>query len=598
MTSLKKLYNLLGKREKLKLVGLFVMMLVAAFLEVAGIGMIPAFVSIVTDPDKVMQYEPAEGLLLWLGIETSRDLLFWGSFALIGIFIVKNLYLIFYFYLQARFIQNLRYRFSTRLMTSYMQAPYTFHLKRNSSELLRNAAQEVQLMTNQALMPLIMIAKEAVMVLGIIIFLFAVEPLISLIVLGLLGGGTGLFLQFTQKRMKSYGKKDQKMRQQIIKSLNQGVGGIKDARILNREPLFIEKFRKAVRNSTIYATYKQFFSKANKPIVETVAVGGMLLIAVVMVWQGRAVSAIVPTLTLFAMGTMRLMPAIQQITASLTRFRYGVITINPIHDDINELAEYGRHLKADRKKMDGERLPLKEVLSATNLHYHYPDSEERALRGVDFSVPRGSAVAFTGPSGAGKTTIVDVVLGLLDPQQGKILVDGNSIYDNLSAWQRNIGYIPQHIYLADETLRNNIAFGIPAKEIDDEKVWSAIKLAQLEELVNKLPKGLDTIVGESGTRLSGGQRQRVGIARALYNDPQVLVMDEATSALDNITEKHIINAIERLKGERTIIMIAHRLTTVENCDKIYFMRDGQIESSGTYNELIAANDDFRALANG
>jgi ATP-binding cassette subfamily C protein len=596
--SLKKLYWLLSRREKGKVIGLFGMMMVAAVLEVAGIGMVPAFVSIVTSPEKVMQYPVAEDILKGLGITTSRDLLFWGAIALIGIFVVKNAYLVLYNYFQARFVQGLRYEFSTKLMNSYMQAPYTFHLQRNSAQLLRNATQEVQMMTTQALRPLMMLGKEGIMILSILVFLLAIEPLITLLVFALLGTATGLFLSYTQKRVKQYGKEDQRMRQQIIKNLNQGVGGIKDARVLNREPLFIDKFSKAVHRSATLNVFKQFFTNATKPFIETVAVGGMLLIAVLMVWQGRSMEAIMPTLTLFATASIRLMPASQLLMKNLTTLRYGIVTIEPIYRDVNELAEYRAGLKADREKMKGERLPVNEVLSANNLHYHYPKADEKALNGLDFSVNRGKAVAFTGPSGAGKTTIVDILLGLLEPQQGTIEVDGHSIYNNLSAWQRNIGYIPQHIYLADETLKANIAFGIPNEEIDEDKVWEALKLARLEEMVNKLPKGLNTIIGERGTRLSGGQRQRVGIARALYHDPQVLVMDEATSALDNITEKQIINAIDRLKGERTVIMIAHRLTTVENCDKIYFMREGQVKSVGTYQELMEVNEQFRALANG
>jgi len=573
-------------------------MLVAAVLEVAGIGMVPAFVSIVTDPEKVMQYPVVGDWLKAWGIANSRDLLFWGSFVLLAIFIIKNLYLLCYFYFQARYIQGLRYQLSTKLMSSYMRAPYTFHLQKNSSQLLRNVAQEVNMMSNQALRPLLLFAKEAVMTFSVLFFLIIMEPLISLVVFVLLGITTGLFLRYTQKRLKQYGQEDQKMRKHIIKNLNQGVGGIKDARVLNREPLFIEKFADAVKKSVSIRIKKQFIGQAVRPIVEIVAVTGMMLIAILMVWQDRSMGAIIPILTLFAMGTIRLMPAIQKMINNLSKLRYGIVTVDPIYQDINELAAYKKELLADRDKMKDERLPMKEALIASNLKYYYPNADEMALNGVDFSVQRGSAVAFTGPSGAGKTTIVDLLLGFLEPQKGTIKIDGYSIYSNLSAWQQNIGYIPQHIFLADETLKANIAFGIPPKEINEDRVWEALKLARLDSMVHKLPRGINTVIGESGTRLSGGQRQRVGIARALYNDPQVLVMDEATSALDNITEKQIIQAIENLKGERTIIMIAHRLTTVENCDQIYFLNAGKVESVGTYRELMEVNEQFRALANG
>ena len=591
---IKKILYLLPKGDSVKLVLLFFMMLLAAVLEVAGIGMIPAFVSIVADPDQVMQFAPIERLLATLGITTSRELLIWGGVTLVLVFVIKNLYLVAYFYVEARYTYSRFYQIAHRLMSSYMQAPYTFHLQRNSAELLRNANQEVRLIVQQVMKPLLIAAKESVMVTGILLFLLILEPIITLVTFALLGSSVGLFLMLTQKRMKRYGLEEQKHRRGMIKALNQGVGGIKDARILNREADFIEQFRHAAFRSSKLLTIQNFLAKIPKPMVETIAVGGMMLIAVLMVVQGRPVSAIIPVLTLFAMATVRLMPAIQQITSAVTKIRYNMVTIEPIYDDIRELSEYRKRFLADRDQH--EQLSMQHNLDAENVHYSYPNSEEQALRGVSFAISRGSSVAFTGPSGSGKTTIVDLLLGLLEPKKGEIRVDGKNIHDHLSGWQRNIGYIPQFIYLADETLRSNIAFGIPDKEIEDEKVWQAIRLAQLDELVHRLPKGLDTMIGERGTRLSGGQRQRVGIARALYHEPDVLVMDEATSALDNIVEKQIIEAIEVLKGERTIIMIAHRLTTVMNCDHIYLLDNGKIKTEGSYSGLIDSSEQFRAMA--
>lgn len=595
MTSeLKKLYALFPRKDRLKLLLLFAMMLLAGVLEVAGIGMIPAFVSIVQDPDRVLQYEAAQWVFGVLVIETSRDLLWVGSLALIGIFVVKNLYLVGYHWLEAKFVFNRRYHIAHRLMSSYMQAPYTFHLQRNSAELVRNTTEEIRLLANQVLVPAMKVAKEAVIVLSILVFLLVIEPLITLVVFLVLGTGTGLFLLVTNKRVRSSGKKEQQERRSMIKAVNQGIGGIKDARVLNREADFIEKFRRAVQLSSRYLAYKKFASSIPKPIVETIAVGGVMLIALIMVWQGRPMSAIVPVMTLFAMATVRLMPAIQQITRNYTMLRYNMVTVNPVYDDIMKLKrEQGAFLR-DRK--DESRVTLNEELTAKNVWYRYPDAEGYALQGVSFSIPRGSAVAFTGSSGAGKSTVVDMLLGLLKPTEGIVYIDGTDIHEHLSAWQRTIGYIPQHIYLSDESLHHNIAFGVPEDQIDEQQVWQAVKSAQLEDMVHNLPEGLDTIVGESGTRLSGGQRQRVGIARALYHDPQVLVMDEATSALDNIIEKQIIEAIEELKGERTVIMIAHRLTTVMNCDKIYMMEQGWIVKEGTYDELMTYSEQFRSLA--
>lgn len=594
LNTYKKVLYLLPKGDKYKLAGLMFMMLVAALLEVAGIGMIPAFVSIVADPQMVLKYDKIEWLLTLLNIDTTRELLIWGGSVLVVVFILKNAYIALFYYVESRYSYNRFYRLSHRLMSSYMQAPYTFHLQRNTADLLRNASQEVRLLIQQVIKPTLEIGKESVMSIAIITFLLYMEPLISLVVFIMLGTTVGIFLLTTQRRLKAYGKEEQEHRRGIIKALNQGVGGIKDARVLNREAQFIEKFRYAAYRSSILLTRKFFLSKIPKPIVETIAVAGIMMIAVLMVAQGRPVTTIIPVLTLFVMATVRLMPAIQTITKAVTKLRYNLVVIDPIYNDITELAEYRKRFLADREKQ--ERLELMSSIEIRDLHYAYPGSTEQALRGVSLVIPKGQSVAFTGPSGAGKTTIVDVLLGLLEPQHGEIKVDGKNIQEHLSAWQRNIGYIPQFIYLSDETLRSNVAFGIPDEEVDDQRVWQALKLAQFDEFVRNMPEGLDTVIGERGVRLSGGQRQRIGIARALYHDPQVLVMDEATSALDNVTEKQIIKAIEKLKGERTIITIAHRLTTVMNCDCIYYMKDGRIESSGTYHELINENSSFRVLA--
>lgn len=569
-------------------------MMIAAGLEVMGIGMIPAFVSIVASPEKVLEIELLQPLYRSLTIETAEDLLIWGSIFLVGVFIAKSVYIVTFNYYESRFIYNRRYTISHKMMTSYMQAPYTFHLHKNTAELLRNITQEVNIFIGLVVTNLLTMAREGVMALSIVIFLFIVEPLITFMVLVLSGVGAGTFLFLTQKKVKRYGREEQGHRRNMIKAVNQGLGGIKDARVLNREADFIEKYRLESYKSSRLAAYRRFIMQIPKPVVETTAVLSMMLIATLMVWQGRPMSAIIPILTLFAMATVRLMPAIQSLSSLYTNLRYNLVAVDPIYEDLKSLEKYRAEFVADRKKESSSELI--EVVEGKNIYYSYPGSNEQALKGVSFEVPRGKAIAFVGESGAGKTTVVDILLGLLEPEKGEVLVNHKNIHDSLSAWQRNIGYIPQSIYLADETLRNNIAFGLPENEVDENKVTQAVELAQLRDMVERLPEGLDTIVGEHGTRLSGGQRQRVGIARALYHNPQVLVMDEATSALDNITERQITKAIEALKGDRTIILIAHRLTTVENCDLLYLMKDGKIIDSGTYSELVDTNEEFRKMA--
>jgi len=591
---IRKFLFILPKRDPIKLVVLFIMMLVAAAIEVVGIGMIPAFVAVVASPERVFEFEPLAPFLAFLNITTAQELLIWGSVALLGIFIIKSAYRLFFNYVEARFVYNRRYQISHRLMSSYMQAPYTFHLQRNTAELLRNITQEVTILIGNVLKLGLDISKQTVITFSILLFLFVMEPLITLVVILFSGLTAGTFIIFTKKKAKAFGKREQQHRREMIKAVNQGLGGIKDARVLNREAEFIEKFRVEARNSARLLTYISYTKKIPQPLMETTAVIGMLVIAALLVWQGRSMEVIVPMLTLFGVAIIRLMPAVKSLTSDYTHLVYNIVTLDPIYNDLKELNE-------NRKKFIDERkasrpLKLKNLIEAKDIHYVYPNSDEQALNGVSFKIPKGGAVGFVGESGAGKTTVVDLLLGLMEPSDGEIVVDGKNIHENLSAWQRNIGYIPQSIYLADETLRKNIAFGLPDKEIDDEKVMKALELAQLKGLVERLPEGLDTILGEHGTRLSGGQRQRVGIARALYHDPEVLVMDEATSALDNLTEKEITKAIESLKGDRTVILIAHRLSTVENCDVLYLMKDGKIVDSGSYDELVENNGEFRRMA--
>ncbi|NCC74424.1 MAG: ABC transporter ATP-binding protein, partial [Sphingobacteriia bacterium] len=551
-------------------------------------------VAIVANPNRILNHERLNEIFQYVNITNARELLIYGGIALVVVFLIKNVYILFFKYFEARFIYNRRYLLSHRLMTAYMQAPYTFYLQRNSSELLRNVTQEINLMINSVLNPVMKILKEIIMGTSIVLFLFLVEPLITLIIAVIMGGMSGLFLFFTQKRMKYIGEEAQRFRNLMLKSARQGFGGIKDARVLNREGEFIEVFRDMAYKSSRLQQDKTFISAIPKPVIETLAVAGIMLIALMMVVQNRPISGIVPLLALYSMAILRIMPAIQQITQLITDLRYHLPSINPVYDDLVLLRKSNIEFKADRRKQ--ERLNLNKLITIRNLYFQYPGSSEQALRGVSIVIEHGKSAAFVGASGAGKTTIADLILGLLEPQKGEILVDDKNIFQHISAWQQNIGYIPQFIYLSDDTLRRNIAFGLPDSKIVEEKVQKAVELAQLGEMIMRLPEGLDTVVGERGTRLSGGQRQRVGIARALYNNPQVLVMDEATSALDNVTEQLIIEAIEALKGERTVIMIAHRLTTVMNCDVIFFMENGIVVDQGTYKGLIQSNPRFRALS--
>ncbi|MEX0778260.1 MAG: ABC transporter ATP-binding protein [Balneolales bacterium] len=592
--SIKKFFSLFTVRDKWKGVILLILIVIGAALEVVGVGAIPVFVAVVADPEQVMQYNFVASTLNNLGVTTSDQLLVWGAICLILVYLGKNTYMSFLYYGKAKFVKNRQVNLSTRLFSAYMSAPYTFHLQRNTAELLRNVNSEVQ-MTMDILLSGLQLIMQSVMIFSIFILLIVVEPLISAVTLGVLGFASILFLKIIKRKVKAYGLEQQGHRSTMIKAINQGLGGIKDARILRREPFFLKKFKTSAVRHAIAARYISVANQLPKPFIETVAVCGMLLIALILVLQGRPVQTVIPVLTLFAVSVVRLMPAFRDVVASYTKIQFNIFAIDPVYDDLKELEDLSTEIYLNGNG-HSKPLRLKNKIKIENLHYKYPNSESQALKGIDIDIPKGQSIAFVGASGAGKTTIVDCLLGLLPPTKGSVKVDGQDIRTNMRVWQTNIGYIPQYIYLSDDTIKNNIAFGLEEKEIDEEKLIKATKAAQLEELIGNLPKRFESVIGERGIMLSGGQRQRIGIARAFYHNPEVLVMDEATSALDNVTEKFIIQALEQLRGDRTMITIAHRLTTVKNCDKLYFMKEGRIEASGTHDELLVNNSDFKMMA--
>jgi ATP-binding cassette, subfamily B, bacterial PglK len=476
-----------------------------------------------------------------------------------------------------------------------MKSPYVYHLKNNSARLIRNVTGETTLLVHYIMMPILVVIMEIVMIAGIAIFLFYVEPLNTLIVLVLIGGTGAIFLKLIKSRVQAFGSQALDERANMIQRVNEGLGGIKDIMVNNRQPWFIRTLNKAVTSFAKAETYKQIYKQSSKPIIETVAVAGMMLIALLLLWQGRGIESIIPVLSLFGVATFKLMPSLDKVVNNSNVIRYYAYTLNTIHGDLTRV-EQGLDIEKYESNNE-DKLLLKKEIVLQNIQYSYPESSESVLNNLSLSIPRGSAVGFVGSSGAGKTTIIDLILGLLKIDSGAIKVDGIDIKNNLIGWQKNIGYIPQYIFLADDTIRNNIAFGLDSQSIDENKVQNAVKMAQLEEMITELPKGLDTTVGEDGVRLSGGQRQRIGIARALYDNPEVLIMDEATSALDSRTEKYIIDSIDRLKKGRTIIIVAHRLTTVENCDTLYIIKDGTVNGSGSYEELIKNSNEFKQMVN-
>jgi len=588
-----RIYNLLPEGDLLKIGVLFVMMIIASLITLVGLGAVPVFVSAVIDADRILNYPVLGSFLINLNIDTPHELALFGSLLLFSIYLFKNLYMLLYNYLSSKFMLNRVLFLQNRIFRAYMNSPYTFFISRNSSELLRNINSEVSKIVDGTLKPALLICLNVITTFVIVTGLIIVEPLITGVGMLFFGGFSYLFLKMTKNTISRYGSESLSHRRSMTKAILEGLQGFKDAKVLKREKYFLDEYNHHAGRHKGYDLKTSILNSLPRQIVEMISLSGILFIAVMLVLQGRDVTTIVPIIALFGAAVMKVRPSINSIIEDINKVRYNIYSVHTVYNDLTYLEKkYDHTIQYDSE----DRLELSKEIRLTNINYAYPDQSRPAIRNISLVIPKNRAVAFVGPSGVGKTTLVDSILGLLKPQKGNITVDGLDIFSNLDSWQRNIGYIPQFINLLDDTIRRNICFGVPEDDIDEDQLWTAIETAQLREFIHTLDEGVHTVIGERGVRLSGGQRQRIGIARALYNNPQVLVMDEATSALDNITEKILIKAIEKLRGDKTIIMIAHRLTTVKNCDTIYMMNDGEVIAQGRYNELLISSKEFREMS--
>lgn len=590
--ALKKLYLLFNRHEKIKTLGLLFLMLIGALMELVGIGAIPAFILIVASPEKVLLHPISGAIAQWFNVESSRDLLIVGSVGLISFFIAKGLLLAFINYIKIRFVQYKYTELSGRLFSKYMQAPFTFHLNRNSSELLRNIISETHLLVYNVFVSLLNIILNIVTMVFIVAFLIAVQPVFSLLAMITLGALSWSMMKLVERKTQFFGQEEMQQRQVSNKTVLEALSGIKDIQVLGREEHFISQFNLSIARRARARYFIEMVQSFNRPVFETITVIGVLGLALVLTANAQSIERTIAVLALFAAATYRLMPIFQGLVTEINSLRYHIYSVDPVFDDLQQLQNNFNETDNNQK------LPLtfNREICIENVSFAYPDTTKDVLKSINLNIPQGSVVALVGESGAGKTSLVDALLGLLRVDKGSISVDGVNIYSSLKAWQQNIGYIPQNIYLADDTLKHNVAFGISGNEISNAKFWKAVEAALLTDLIEQLPEKENTMIGEMGVRLSGGQRQRIGIARALYHNPRLLIMDEGTSALDNVTEKYVIEAIEKLRNDRTIIMIAHRLTTVKNCDVICLMEDGKITDKGTYDELLNTNTKFKEMA--
>ncbi|OEH85481.1 hypothetical protein BHU72_05185 [Desulfuribacillus stibiiarsenatis] len=570
-----KLKELFNKRQKTKYITLLFMMLLAALLETVGIGLIVPFISLLTNQEIIYDNTIIYKLYSTFNFHSKSDFLTVVTIIFFGVFLIKNLYLLLFIYIQNRIIYNEQIALSIRLFESYLKKPYEFHVQRNTADLQRNINIEVGKFFSYFIIPLSMVAIEILTATFIFILLLYISPIPTLVTIIILGTSAGVFLKLVKKKIYQSGIDQQISNGDMIKWVNQGLGAGKEVKVKGIEDFFVKKFSK---ESVVYAKAARYHSllyQSPRLFIETVLIATVLIICLMIVVTEDNISSLVATLALFAMAAVRLVPSINRIVSSLNSMRYSIPAFDVIYNDL--IDSNINHEQPIYNANNNRRLEFERCIRVENVTYRYPNSNEDAIINVSFQIPKGKAIGVVGASGSGKTTIIDILLGIYNPTKGKIFIDNRNIYDNIANWQKNIGYIPQTIYLSDDTIRNNIAFGKDEKEIDDSRIWRALEQAQLKGFVEGLQDNLDTFVGENGVRLSGGQRQRIGIARALYDDPEILFLDEATSALDTETEYEIMRAINELKGFKTLIIIAHRLSTIEQCDYIVKMNKGKVE---------------------
>lgn len=573
MNLLKKISYILNRRQKIRLLILMAMIFVGAFVELLGVSAVLPLVYAVTDPDIIHSSKRYSMIADFFGITDVRTFILYMALFLVAVYIFKNIYVTCMYDVTYRFTYNNQRRVSNRMMECYLSQDYLFHVSHNVSDLMRNISADVNGFFTVVLSFLQMITEASVCaVLSAYLFLEDAKTTLMLVIL--LAVFLYVVMIIFKKKLKKMGQESRIVGAQMSRAMLQAFGGIKEVKVANTEKYFTRRYDENYKKMALIQQRQLLLNIVPRPIMETVCICGLLLFMSLRIYMGEDMKSFVPVMSVFAIAAIRMLPSFNRISGYIGQIMFGMPSVDAVYNDLKGIEGLRQKFEEDDK--DDTKIEVKDALKVSDVTFAYPSRPDKViLDHVDLTIPANKSVAFIGPSGAGKTTLADVILGVLKPDGGHILADKTDVYEHLHAWHKIVGYIPQAIYLTDETVRSNVAFGIEPEEIDDEKVWMALREAQLEEFIKEQPKGLDTNIGDRGVKLSGGQRQRIGIARALYRNPEVLVLDEATAALDTETETAVMEAIDSLAGTKTMIIIAHRLTTIRNCDLIYEIRDGK-----------------------
>lgn len=587
--TLRQTATLIGPGEWRRWALLVVLALVLSGFEMVGAGLVYALISLVSTPDTPIDLPLIGDITRFVEDPQADDFLIALVIVLATFFLVRAAVRVGTVYAQSRVAHNAGARLSKRLVAGYLRAPYEFHLHRSSSELIRNSHQAVNQVINEVFLPIVRMSAETLIVIGLVIMMIAIAPIAAALAVLVVGGVSLLLLLAVQPRHKRLGQIAHQTNKETLSILQQALHGIRDIKILARERWFTHSFGKSRLRMARAFYLRSTLAEIPRTSIELSLVGFILGFFALTVATNENPEEALSVLGLFAYVGLRLQPSIQRIVNGLNSLKYASAPLNDLAADL-EIIEFATHDEI-------EPLPFEHEIVLQDVGFVYERAADNAVRGVDLTIRRGEQIGICGPTGGGKTTLVDLISGLLEPTSGSISVDGDTLNGHVRRWQRNLGVVPQVVFLMDDTLRRNIALGVSDRDIDEDAVQEAVDLAQLREFVDSLPNGLDTSVGERGIRISGGQRQRIAIARALYRRPDVLIFDEGTSALDNTTEAALMEAIETLRGQHTIILVAHRLSTVKDSDRIVFVERGAITGQGTYQDLMS-HPSFRIMAEG